>query len=470
MFGAPRTAQNLHNLAERELWRETGIQVHTGKIHVWTKFPECDAMQRWAVVNNRGWVQRFQHAGILTNTPEPHVAFCPIFIFKFVSFLSVVALVSVALSDSSPRPSAEKRWNLAAPSSSLVRTLTIELPESRERCTAKTMLSVFFEKALPVEGRQRFHENTAYAHLWGFSHPFCLLAASRQCSAEKPAEGPKVGLGCLVCLGCSGCLGCLGLMVKVSRELRVQCGVLGVGCGRRGFTRQPENSKRAHLSAPVLQTPPKFHENTPREGRKEPILWRESEKKAQNFGPPHHWTSHPPTTTQHTQKKPEQLISKNPNNWLKNQNLYMQKKPQFWPKSVWPKSVFDRLDLGTPDARHDAWRLWWTGHRCLAEHSSPSTRHWCPPFGATVNQKRGCRVWRSGSRPSEIEEGSHVPWARPSRGSRPACGVGIGNVQNTLSSKNDFIHSHFHPNTISSNDTFIQKLFHPKNSHVGQSM
>ena len=33
--------------------------------------------------------------------------------------------------------------------------------------------------------------------------------------------------------------------------------------GRRGFTRQPENSKRAHLSAPALQTPPKFHGRTP---------------------------------------------------------------------------------------------------------------------------------------------------------------------------------------------------------------
>ena len=32
---------------------------------------------------------------------------------------------------------------------------------------------------------------------------------------------------------------------------------------------------------------------------------------------------------------------------------------------------------------------------------------------------------------------------------------------NTLSSKIDFIHWHFHPNTISFNDTFIQKQFHP---------
>ena len=38
--------------------------------------------------------------------------------------------------------------------------------------------------------------------------------------------------------------------------------------GRWGFTRQPENSKRAHLTAPALQTPPKFHQTTPRESRK----------------------------------------------------------------------------------------------------------------------------------------------------------------------------------------------------------
>ena len=137
--------------------------------------------------------------------------------------------------------------------------------------------------------------------------------------------------------------------------------------GRRGFTRQPENSKRAHLSVPALQTPPKFNEKTPREGRKERMLRREREKKARNFGPPtlraptlrappfgphpsgphpsgkqpsgppHFWPPlflgwgphpsnphflgpwgphplHPPTTTQHTQKNFKQFISKNPNN------------------------------------------------------------------------------------------------------------------------------------------------------------
>ena len=44
--------------------------------------------------------------------------------------------------------------------------------------------------------------------------------------------------------------------------------------GRWGFTRQPENSKRAHLRVPALQTPPKFHERTSRE--------REREKKGAN--------------------------------------------------------------------------------------------------------------------------------------------------------------------------------------------
>ena len=39
-----------------------------------------------------------------------------------------------------------------------------------------------------------------------------------------------------------------------------------------------KNSKRAHFRTPALQTPPKFHEKTPRETQKERILWREREK------------------------------------------------------------------------------------------------------------------------------------------------------------------------------------------------
>ena len=55
--------------------------------------------------------------------------------------------------------------------------------------------------------------------------------------------------------------------------------------GRRGFTRQPENSKRAHLSVPAHQTPPIFNEKTPRERRKNEISGGR-EKKARNFGAP----------------------------------------------------------------------------------------------------------------------------------------------------------------------------------------
>ena len=53
--------------------------------------------------------------------------------------------------------------------------------------------------------------------------------------------------------------------------------------GRQGFTQQPENSKRAHLRVPALQTPPKFHEKTHRETKR--TKWgRERERKEQNVG------------------------------------------------------------------------------------------------------------------------------------------------------------------------------------------
>ncbi len=59
--------------------------------------------------------------------------------------------------------------------------------------------------------------------------------------------------------------------------------------GLRGFTQQPENSKRAHLSAPALQTPPKFHEKTPREG-KSAKFWASHPSGPHPSGPP---TLHP---------------------------------------------------------------------------------------------------------------------------------------------------------------------------------
>ena len=56
------------------------------------------------------------------------------------------------------------------------------------------------------------------------------------------------------------------------------------GAGAR--TRQPENSKRAHFTAPALQTPPKIPRKDPKREKEERKLWRRREKKARNFGPP----------------------------------------------------------------------------------------------------------------------------------------------------------------------------------------
>ena len=54
--------------------------------------------------------------------------------------------------------------------------------------------------------------------------------------------------------------------------------------GLHTTTREP---KRAHLTPPALQTPPKFHEKTPRERQKDRTWGGEREKKTQNFWPPH---------------------------------------------------------------------------------------------------------------------------------------------------------------------------------------
>ena len=110
--------------------------------------------------------------------------------------------------------------------------------------------------------------------------------------------------------------------------------------GRRGFTRQPENSKRALLSAPALQTPPKFHEKDPREGRKERILWREREKKTRNFGPPTFRA--PPFAPTHT-KKPKQLISKNQNNQLPKTKIFAHNKNLNFTQSQFGQSWFRPL-------------------------------------------------------------------------------------------------------------------------------
>ena len=76
--------------------------------------------------------------------------------------------------------------------------------------------------------------------------------------------------------------------------------------GVRGFTRQPENSKRGHLRVPALQTPPKFHENTPEKDRKKheilglppsgPHLPSPRAAGPHPFGPPTLRVSTPPGT------------------------------------------------------------------------------------------------------------------------------------------------------------------------------
>ena len=54
----------------------------------------------------------------------------------------------------------------------------------------------------------------------------------------------------------------------------------------RGFTRQPENSKRAHFRAPALQNTTKIPREDPQRDTETAKRWREREEKARNFGPP----------------------------------------------------------------------------------------------------------------------------------------------------------------------------------------
>ena len=56
--------------------------------------------------------------------------------------------------------------------------------------------------------------------------------------------------------------------------------------GRRCFTRQPKNSKRAHFTAPAIQTPPKFHEKHPERHRNSETVAGKGKKKSEILGPP----------------------------------------------------------------------------------------------------------------------------------------------------------------------------------------
>ena len=180
--------------------------------------------------------------GIFSHTPEAHVAFCPIFvhplfpvfepIFKNGSFLSVVALVSVTLVDSNPRPSSEKDriWHRLPPPPSR-RLRQLNFPNVKNDAGQKQCSPCFLRRRRQPKAGDAF-TRTRLVPTFGVSA--ALPAIGRQCSAERPAEGPKVfrvfgvfrvfrvvqGWGYS---GCSelmvwgvkglGCVGCLGLVV-----------------------------------------------------------------------------------------------------------------------------------------------------------------------------------------------------------------------------------------------------------------
>ena len=103
-----------------------------------------------------------------------------------------------------------------------------------------------------------------------------------------------------------------------------------------GFTRQPGNSKRAHLSVPALQTPPKFHEKTHRERRKIEISSGRGNKKREIMGPPPFGP--PPLRTRHGRLWPNRLWPKVVSQWY----------GRLWPQ---PTSTLAITDFGQ-------YRLW----------------------------------------------------------------------------------------------------------------
>ena len=146
-------------------------------------------------------------------------------IIKNGSFLSVVALVSVTLTDSNPHPSAEKTSILAPTpsSSSLARTSTIDLPECQEQRGTKQCSPCFLRrrrwpKAGDAFTRTRLMPTSGVSA--ALSVEYCrLLAGNVQQKGRLRVQ--KWEFGCLGCFGVlvvfsmfrvhgSGCLGCVG--------------------------------------------------------------------------------------------------------------------------------------------------------------------------------------------------------------------------------------------------------------------
>ena len=158
------------------------------------------------------------------------------------------------------------------------------------------------------EGIRRLDAENGHGRLWpnrlwptDFGQPFWPTDFGQ-------TEFDLLCVVCCVCVVCVCVLCGVGACFTVSRSGFHVCVLVSkfwfghVRCPRTALPRtasrtalplaagashdSPRTPKRAHLSAPALPTPPKFHEKTPREGKKERILWREREKKARNFGPP----------------------------------------------------------------------------------------------------------------------------------------------------------------------------------------
>ena len=110
--------------------------------------------------------------------------------------------------------------------------------------------------------------------LLGDHSSFLMWARRSWPTLAKPTLAKSSLICCVVC--------CLVLCCVVWTALPLD----RPSPGPAGVSHDNQRAQTCTFERPGLQTPPKFHEKTPREGRKERILWREREKKARNFGLP----------------------------------------------------------------------------------------------------------------------------------------------------------------------------------------
>ena len=221
--------------------------------------------------------------------------------------------------------------------------------------------------------------------------PDHFLAVSGLCKSGAPKGGAPKGVAPNSGVSKGG--GCQKFRVfSLSRHIFLSF-FLSWGVLSCCFTQQPENSKRAHLRVPALQTPPKFHENTPRETQKERNGGGRG-KKARNFGPP---TLRGPTLRLH---KPETAKKRSGPKVVR--HLERAKSGHlfgpFGRSKIGPKVVWAKSGLGQKWSRQ-VWPknraksfVWAKSGICRESRSS------CPNCGPV--EDRGCRSSRK-ARPME---------------------------------------------------------------------